>query len=95
MLITFPPSNTAGFKRDLRSVTLSSNGLRYVVKAIESVQILHYMTVSFPERNQVTMQPESPELLPCRHGELVVHTEASDGDEESAITQLILKCERS
>jgi hypothetical protein len=53
------------------------------------------MTVSFPERNQVTTQPESPELLPCRHGELVVHTEASDGDEESTITQLVLKRERS
>jgi len=93
ILILFLPSNTAGFKGYIQSVTLISNGIRYVVGTIESVQLLHYANMALPETTAATsMLIEDPEFLPYHHGELVLHTKAVEGNDESDIRQLILKC---
>jgi hypothetical protein len=73
-------------------VTVTSNGLRYVVESIDGVQMLHYMTILFPAASQAD-EDENPGLLPCRQAEIVLHTKAQIGlTDDSDITQLIAKC---
>lgn len=84
-------SDTAGFRQDIRSVTVTSNGFRYITEAIDSVQMLYYMTILFPDSNEATEQ-ENPGLLPCRNAEVVLHTKTTiDGSHDADITQLIVQ----
>jgi hypothetical protein len=88
-------SDTAPFRQDVRSVTVTSNGFRYTVKAIDSIQMLHYMTILFSDPNKSTEQ-ENLGLLPCRSAEIVLHTKAPVGTSHDAdITQLIVQGNRS
>jgi hypothetical protein len=84
-------SDTAPFRQDVRSVTVTSNGLRYTVEAIDSIQMLYYMTILFPDPNEDT-EKENPGLLPCRNAEIVLHTKAPVGSSHDAdIIQLIFQ----
>ncbi|KAF8853301.1 hypothetical protein BDZ45DRAFT_806770 [Acephala macrosclerotiorum] len=83
--------DTAGFRQDIRSVTVTSNGFRYIAEAIDSVQMLYYMTILFPDPYEATEQ-ENPGLLPCRNAEVVLHTKSTiDGSHDADITQLIVQ----
>ena len=66
-----------------------------MAEAIDSVQMLHYMTILFPDPNEATEQ-ENPRLLPCRNAEVVLHTKTTIyGSHGADITQLIVQCNHS
>ncbi|CZR51265.1 uncharacterized protein PAC_01140 [Phialocephala subalpina] len=83
--------DTAGFRQGIRSVTVTSNGFQYIAEAIDSVQMLYYMTILFPDPNEATEQ-ENPGLLPCRDAEVVLHTKTTiHGSHGADITQLVVQ----
>ncbi|PMD58031.1 uncharacterized protein K444DRAFT_631391 [Hyaloscypha bicolor E] len=83
--------DTADFRQDIRSITITSNELRYIVESIDSVQMLHYMMMMFPHPSEVTEQ-ENLGFLPCRNAEIVLHTKSTMDDSDNGdITQLIVQ----
>ncbi|OBT90159.1 hypothetical protein VE02_00880 [Pseudogymnoascus sp. 03VT05] len=83
-------SGTSSF-RDVRNVTIQSDGLSYSLEIIESVQLLHYVSMLFPRPDGDAIQDNSG-LLPCRNAEVVIQTRISpDGAEDGDVSQLVIQ----
>jgi hypothetical protein len=92
MLTPLSQSDTTGFRQHVRLVTVTSNGMRYIIEAIDSVQLLHYTKILFPDSAEVA-EPENPGLLPCRSGEIVFHVRNQhDGNDDISVAQLVVQC---
>lgn len=73
-------------------MTINSNGLSYSLQVIESVQLLHYVSMLFPGPDGDATQDNSG-LLPCRNAEIVIQTIiSSDDTEDSDVSQLVVQC---
>jgi hypothetical protein len=87
-------SGTSSFRGDVRNVTIQSksNRLSYSLDIIESVQLLHYVSMLFPGPDGDAIQNNSG-LLPCRNAEVVIQTRISpDGAEDGGVSQLVIQC---
>lgn len=94
ILICLPYSGTSSFRGDVRNVTIQSksNRLSYSLEIIESVQLLHYVSMLFPGPDGDVIQDNSG-LLPCRNAEVVIQTRVSpDGAEDGDVSQLVIQC---
>lgn len=92
-ILTFLPySGTSSFRGDVRSITIYSDGLSFSLEIIESIQLLHYVSILFPGPDGDATQ-ENSGLLPCRNAEIVIQTRNSSGDaEDGDVSQLVVQC---
>lgn len=94
ILTRFPHSDTSSFLGDVRSVTINSNGLSYGLKVIESVQLLHYVSMLFLGADGVATQ-DNPGLLPCKNAEVVVQTRMPPDEANGDVSQLVIQCRQA
>ncbi|OBT77855.1 hypothetical protein VF21_03261 [Pseudogymnoascus sp. 05NY08] len=88
-------SGTSSFRGDVRNVAIQSDGLSYSLEIIESVQLLHYVSMLFPGPDGDAIEDNSG-LLPCRNAEVVIQTRipsdgAEDGAEDGGVSQLVIQ----
>ncbi|KFY33108.1 hypothetical protein V495_08425 [Pseudogymnoascus sp. VKM F-4514 (FW-929)] len=84
-------SGTSSFPGDVRSVAINSNGLVYSLDIIESVQLLHYVSMLFQGPDGDATQ-DNLGLLPCRNAEIVIQTRnSSDDAEDGDVSQLVVQ----
>lgn len=73
---------------------IQSNGLRYNLDAVDSVQLLQYTSMVFHGLDGDAGQETG--LLPCRVAEMVIQTKApTDGAEDGDVYQLVLQCKQA
>lgn len=92
-VLTIPSySGTSSFQGDVSGITINSNGLSFNLEAIESVQLLHYVSMLFPGPDGDDIQYMSG-LLPSQNAEIVIQTGLLDDDIENGnVSQLVVQC---
>ncbi|KFY30143.1 hypothetical protein V494_08248 [Pseudogymnoascus sp. VKM F-4513 (FW-928)] len=83
-------SGTSNFRNVVRNATIQSKGLEYSLGVIESVQLLHYMSLLFPGPDGDAMK-DNPGLLPCQNAEIVIQTKVSPDSGGGDLSQLVVQ----
>ena len=86
-------SETAHFRDEFSNVVVTSNGLRFELGTIDSVQMLHYMVILFPDPAATDQENEG--LLTSQSAEIVLHTAPLRTLNDSDVTQLVVECMKS
>ncbi|KAF4637084.1 hypothetical protein G7Y89_g988 [Cudoniella acicularis] len=81
--------DTAGFRQNIRSATLISNGFQFILGTIDSVQMLYYTTILSPQSVESTTEQENLSLLPCQNAEMVLLPKPLS--DSADISQLVLQ----
>lgn len=93
VILTIPPhSGTSSFQGDVSGITINSNGLSFNLEAIESVQLLHYVSMLFPGPDGDDIQYMSG-LIPSQNAEIIIQTRVlHDDSEDGDVSQLVIQC---
>ncbi|KAL5345585.1 hypothetical protein ACLOAV_009339 [Pseudogymnoascus australis] len=84
-------SGTSSFQGDVSGITINSNGLSFNLEAIESVQLLHYVSMLFPGPDGDDIQYMSG-LIPSQNAEIIIQTRVlHDDSEDGDVSQLVIQ----